>query len=258
MKLSANHRINGLNKLSKLAWLLLLCLTSRLYANTQDIHFSIATAQLPPYVYLDENKEIKGLFVDLLAQAQQRSSLKIKIYVMPWGRALSEVKANRLDAVMPALWSDERAKFLVYPKRAFYALKNSVLIKRADDDFTFKGFDSIGKQKIIGKERLVLLDPEFDLLVKQGKLSVYETTRLSEALLMLDQNKIDLVASDQGIALTTIGHLDLGNKFTLYPLTMNTPSSYIAFSREFAQKHDINRIMDIIAEQAVILHQKLQ
>lgn len=221
------------------------------YAHQQVISFSLATAEAPPYVYSDENNQIKGTLINKLARAQKDSGLKIEILIMPWARALNEVKQNRIDAIMPTLWSEERAKYLEYPKLPFYSGDESVLIKRASDDFEFNQLSNIPSNKVIGKIRLVVINAAFDKLVKQGKLRIYETPKLDQALLMLAQKKIDLVASEGGIAATTIKNLGLDGRFKTYSLHVDSTTAYMAFSPNFAAKHDINRIMDIIAEHSV-------
>jgi polar amino acid transport system substrate-binding protein len=228
--------------------LFFLFVSFNLSAINQSIEFTLATAELPPYVYTDKDKKIKGLFIDMLEQVQKDTAINIKVFIMPWGRAVNEVKKGRIDAIMPTLWSAERAQFLVYPQQSFYTFSESVLIKRIEDDFVFTHLSAIGSDKLIGKTRLVLIDEDFDKLVKQGKLKVYETTKLDEALLMLAQGKVDLVASDGDIALTTIKKLELDKRFTLFPLRQSTSPSFMAFSKQFAAMYDVNKIMTLIKE----------
>jgi polar amino acid transport system substrate-binding protein len=226
--------------------LLLLFVGFQLQAKEKFIEFSLATAELPPYVTLADNKQLEGVFIDMLDKVQAETGIKINIFIMPWGRAINEVKKGRIDAIMPTLWSKDRAKFLVYPSLPFYRFSASVLIKRIEDDFEFTQLSDISPQKVIGKTRLVLVDNEFDRLVKHGELSVYETTKLDEALLMLAQGKIDLVASDGDIALTTIKRLELEQRFHLFAIHQDTAPSYIAFSGQFAHKYDVDYIMSLI------------
>lgn len=222
--------------------------TSCLFANDKTIEFSLATAELPPYVYLDENKQPKGIFIDKLDRVKNETGMQINILVLPWARAMSEVKNGHIDALMPTLSSEQRKEFLVFPTLAFFTFSDSVLIKRAEDNFVFKDLSSIDKDKVIGKTRLVIIDDEFDALVKLGRLSVYETAKLDEALLMLAQRKIDLVASDGTIAISTIKSLSMEKHFKLMPLRANIEGSYIAFSKQFALAHDINHIMETIMQ----------
>lgn len=137
-----------------------------LQAKEQSIEFSLATTELPPFVIVNENKQLEGLFIDALNKVQRNTNIKINIFVMPWGRAISEVKKGAIDAIMPTLWSKERSEYLVYPALPFYTFKQSVLIKRKDDDFEYTNLRNIDPQKLIGKTRSVLVDEEFDKLVK--------------------------------------------------------------------------------------------
>lgn len=242
-------------RLAKLLCCVFILISIKAYTQEQALSFTLATAEAPPYVYLDENNEIKGSLINILERVQKNTALKIEILVMPWARALSEVKQNRIDAIMPTLWSEERASYLEYPDLPFYSGGKSVLIKRASDDFEFTELSKIPSKKIIGKIRLVVINAAFDSLVNQGRLRIYETPKLDQALLMLAQKKIDLVASEGGIAATTIKNLGLEGSFKTYSLHVDSTTGYMAFSRDFAAKHDINRIMDIITEQTVLSEQ---
>lgn len=228
--------------------LILLLIPLLSIANEQHISFSLATAELPPYVFLDQEKNPQGIFIDWLKEVEQNTTLKINVYVLPWARALSEVENNRIDALMPALMSEQRKQFLVYPQQPFFSFSDSVLIKRVDDNFTFTELVDISSNKIIGKTRRVMIDNEFDSLVKMGYLKIFETSKLDEALMMLQQKKLDLVASDGDIATSTIKSLDLDNQFNLIPLHSNPPPSFIAFAKPFAKSHDIDAIMQLIMQ----------
>lgn len=229
-------------------FLLIVFIPHYLYASESAISFSVATAKLPPFVYLDADKQPKGILIEILEKAKQETDLEINILVLPWARALDEVKNGRIDALMPAIWTSQREQFFVYPSLSFFTFSDSVLIKRIDDQFVFEGLASIGPNKVIGKTRLVVINHEFDALEKLGQLSTYETTKLDDALLMLTQKKIDLVAGDRAIALSTIRNLNLEKSLKLYALEATSNSSYIAFSQQFAAKHDINYIMQLIMD----------
>ncbi len=243
MRFVVNIKIAGRHAVFYFLSCLSLMLTNLVSASQSPTHFTLATAQLPPYVFIDKHGQITGLLIDKLTHAQQHSGLNIEVLVMPWGRALNEVKNNRIDAIMPALWSQQRSEYLAFLTQVFYTLAPSVIIKRATDNFEFNGLANIPKDKVIGKARLVMLGQLFDKMVEEGQLTVYPTNQLDEALLMLKQNKVELVASEGGIALSTIKKLGLEGQFTLYSIEKNVPASYIAFSKDFAKSHDINTIM---------------
>ena len=208
--------------------------------------FTLATAELPPFAYLDERQQPKGILIDILDKARQQSGIQITVLVLPWARALNEVKNNHIDALMPVLWTKQRGEFLVYPQQSFYNLSDSVLIKRKDDPFRFQNLASIGRDVLIGRTRLALIGSEFDDLVQNGQLRVYETMKLDEALLMLAQHKVDLVASDKAIARSTIHNLAMEQHFEYISLGFAAPDSYIAFSRQFADQYNIDEIMALI------------
>ena len=101
------------------------------------IYISVASTEIPKMIYKDEQGRLQGSYIELLKKAEKFSHLKFKVHLMPWARALNEVKHNRLDAIMPALYSEERAEYLVYPKKSLFVFGNDVLIKRSNDTFEF-------------------------------------------------------------------------------------------------------------------------
>ncbi|NCP63753.1 MAG: amino acid ABC transporter substrate-binding protein [Paraglaciecola sp.] len=234
----------------KYSLILSLCLSFYLSAEEATLSFSLATTELPPFVYLDENKQAQGSLVDMLTTAQQHSSMRIHIMVMPWARAFQEVKKGSIDALMPTLMTEERQNFFVFPRLPLAHLGKSVLIKRIEDPFEFTGLAALDNLKVIGMLRHAMIDEEFHRLAKSGNLNIYETTRLDDALLMLAQEKIDLVASDATIALTTINKLGLEKRFQFYTLRLDGKPSYIAFSPAFAKTYDVNQIMEQILNTA--------
>jgi len=81
---------------------------------------------------------------------------------LPWARALQEVKRGRIDALIPAMYTEERSQYLVYPEKSLIDFYDNVLLKRTGDEFQFSSVSHIPQDKIIAKVRSMSLGDEFD------------------------------------------------------------------------------------------------
>lgn len=212
------------------------------------IYISVASTEIPQMLYKDEQGKLQGNFIDLLKRAEKFSHLRFKVHLMPWARALNEVKHNRIDAIMPTLYSDERAGYLVYPKKNLFVFGSDVLLKRSNDTFQFDNFSTIGKDKIIGKVRSTSLGIEFDQAEQSGLITIFNVVDFEQALDMLEKGRLDLVVIDNEIADAMITRLNAQDKFTAIPLAEEESKSYLSFSQTFAKEHNIDEIIEFISQ----------
>lgn len=210
------------------------------------IYISVASTEIPQKIYRGEQGKLQGSFIELLKRAEQFTHLRFKVHLMPWARAIKEVKHNRIDAIMPALYSDERAKYLVYPKKNLFVFGNNVLLKRSNDAFKFDKISTIGKDIIIGKVRSSSLGQEFDQAEQSGIITIVGVIDFEKALEMLAKGRLDLVVIDSEIAKQVISRLKTEDQFTVIPLITEEVKSYLSFSNVFAKHHNIDEITESI------------
>ena len=213
---------------------------------TDELWINIVAPELKPLIYNNVDRKAEGLLVDTLKNVSKNSSLKINVTVLPWGRAILEVMNGKADAIMPALYTEERAQSLVFPDHQLINFYGSVLIKNIDDDFKFEGFEAITAKKTIAKVRAVLLGEHFDEAKDKGILNIAEVTKLEDALNMLLLKRVDLVVADGFAAYTSIKALGIEDKISIMPISTIAEPSFLAFSSQFSSKHDVNKIMSII------------
>ena len=215
-------------------------------AQQAPVHIRIVAPELPPLVTKDNQGKIIGLFVESLAEAEQFSHLSFEIEIVPWARAMQLANNNHVDAIMPVLFTQERAKLLDYPKEELINFYGSVIIKRATDDFIFQGFDKLSTVKRIAKVRAVSLGREFERAKSNPLIKINEVSKLEDALNMLLLQRVDLVVSDSLVADEVITVIDKHDDFAIMPISDTKEPSYLAFSKQFSQQYDINAIMKLI------------
>ncbi len=97
----------------------------------------------PPYVFQDEQGQIKGILIDQWKLWEQRTGIPVKITAIPWGEALDLMRAGNFDVIDTIFYTDERAQ--TFDFTAPYAQINVLIffnknisgISQADD---LKGF----------------------------------------------------------------------------------------------------------------------
>ncbi|GAA6206159.1 hypothetical protein NBRC116600_29570 [Thalassotalea sp. SU-HH00458] len=210
-----------------------------------ELVINVVAPELKPLVY-NADKVAVGLLIDTLNKVSEYSSLKFNVTVMPWGRAMLEVKNGHADAIMPTLYTNERAQSLVFPPQQFVNFYGSVLIKKVDNNFEFDSFDTMTSKKSVAKVRSVLLGEEFEKAKKEGLFTIAEVSRLEDAFNMLLLDRVDLVVTDGFAAYTSIKEMGIEDNMSVMSISSLEEPSFIAFSPQFAKKHDVIQIMSII------------
>jgi len=214
------------------------------YAKAQKFTITIAVPVIKPYLYVNQDGETTGTFVQYLKHVERHSEFIFELRVMPWARAIEEVKHSRIDALLPTALLKKRTSFLAFPEQPFIYFNNDVIVKRKGDPFKF----GMKKQpaRVIGKVRSMSVNPYFDKVIKRHGNTSYQTLDVASGLLMLKKQRIDLFMTDASIAKSTVAALALKEQLTIMTLPGVGEESYLAFSKNFAARHDINKIMAII------------
>jgi len=202
----------------------------------------IAAPISAPFVFKDQQGNPQGFLVDLLALVEKKSGLKSIVSVMPWPRAMHEVSVGHIDALMPTIYTDERALFLTYPKQPIIEF-NTVLLKRAQDDIKVDNITQLGTEKVIVKIRGMSMGKAFDDAEKSGLINVVEVRDFDHAIQMLATSRADLVACVDYISNFSLKRLNLLDKITALRYSNTKVPAYLTFSMAFTQQHNVDELM---------------
>lgn len=201
----------------------------------------IVAPEIYPFVF-KEQKQIAGSLVKCINNSS--TDFNVNITILPWARAIKEVSVGRFDAIMPTLLSEKRKAFLSYPDKPLFKFTDDVLIRNSNTpDIAIK---EIPNNTIIGKLRSSPLSPYLkEQLTKQG-ITFYDVVDYQTLLKLLSVNKIDYFIGKETIILATADNLGLTENIKVKRFSVHSDNVYLAFSKEFANKHDINKIMTSI------------
>ena len=221
---------------------LLFIMTTTIYAYSEPIKVTVATPDIYPLSYLNSKNEISGILVNCLNNNSNKK-YTFQVIILPWARALQEIKGNRVNAVMPAVFTQHRAEYLAYPNTAIFEFSSDVLVTKISIPFT--SFQTANQQnKIIGKVRSKELTEEIKTKIESSGLKILNINDPLTGLKMILQNRIDYFVGDPQIIKNIAQQAELINKFSFVKLSNNTSLSYLAFSKSFDQKYDINQLME--------------
>lgn len=209
------------------------------------ILINVVAPELKPLIYIDKNGDNAGLIIDSINNVNSNSYLDIKVTILPWARAMKRVLNNQADAILPALYTEERSQILSFPELPFINFYPAVLLKRADDDYSYSGFQNIESVTSIAKVRAVHLGESFELATTSEYIRIVEVNRLEDAIKMLMLKRVDLVIADSFVNYT-LKSMGLMSEITTINIANKVEPSYLSFSKPFSSLHNINRIMETI------------
>ncbi len=168
----------------------------------------------PPFSQKDEQNP--GISVEIVIEAFKASGHTVNFKIMPWARALNEVKHGNIDVLVATWLTTERTSFLKYSEPY---LENSVkFIKRKGDGFQYNGLDSLSG-KMVGIIRNYGYGDEF---LNSKNFKKPEANDLVTNAKKLLAKRIDLTLEDEVVAKSTLS--GAGMNLTDFAFTDNALS----------------------------------
>jgi polar amino acid transport system substrate-binding protein len=157
-------------------------------------------SEYPPFLWRenDTSTELHGINRLIIDELSRRIEIPIRlIHVGPWSRAQTEVKNGRVDLMAGAFYTNERADYMDYFTPVMLHT-TSVVWQRKDKRFPFSK-----KEDLEGKWGVTVINnsfgQEFDQYA-QRNLNILAVASLSQALRMLDADRVDYVLYEKNPA----------------------------------------------------------
>lgn len=185
--------------------LLVFIFTCLSYLTVQAEVVTAAQDPWPPFVQKGVDP---GISVEIATEAYKTQGYELQMKVMPWTRAMNEVKNANVDLIIAAWKTAERTQFLRYSEP--YANNRIKFITLASDTFEFNGLDSL-KGKSVGVARGYAYGEAFNAA---GGFKRPTANDLIANLRKLSSKRIDMTLEDEIVAKAQMSANDLdSNKF---------------------------------------------
>ncbi|WP_339722684.1 substrate-binding periplasmic protein [Marinomonas primoryensis] len=189
-------------------------------------------SEYPPFLWRESptSIELNGVNRFIIDELSQRIDIPIKlIHAGPWSRAQTEVKNGRIDLMAGAFYTNERADYMDYFTPVMLHT-TSVVWQRKDKMFLFNK-----KEDLEGKWGVTVINnsfgQEFDQYA-QRKLNILAVASLSQALRMLEADRVDYVLYEKNPAYAYATMMNLSE--TIVPVMPNISSEglYLTMSKK--------------------------
>lgn len=187
-----------------------------------NLQAEIVTAAQDPWPpFVQEGKD-PGLSVEIAQQALKTQGYELRMRIMPWSRAMNEVKNANVDMIISAWKTDERTKFLRYSQP--YATNQIKFITLANSTFEYNGLDSLSG-KSVGVARGYGYGDEFNA-AKNFKRPI--ANDLIANLQKVATKRIDMTLEDEIVAKATMAAEGLDvNKFRFTKNALSSNDVYV-------------------------------
>ncbi|CAM3899551.1 transporter substrate-binding domain-containing protein [Vibrio aquimaris] len=176
---------------------LLLLAVAALFS-VQSFAATVTAAQDPWAPFVQKDSSNPGVSVEILTEAMKSQGYDVDFKIMPWTRALNEVKDGRIDILVATWFTNERTAFLNYSEPY---LENSLkFIKRKGDAFEYNGMDSLSG-KTVGIIRNYGYGDDF---LGASNFKKPEANDLVSNAKKLVAKRIDLTLEDELVAKSTL------------------------------------------------------
>lgn len=198
-------------------------------ANADDNRLVLVGLQAPPYFYTDQTGEPRGLLVEAITRASQRSGVPVDLVVSNWPRAQHEVKIGRADLIFPVVFTPDRQDWLEYPDDPVIRFEMMVFA-RVDPDFAFNGQVETLHGLRIGKIAKGRMHPEFRRLEESGKAEIEGRDTLEQLITAAHHSRLDAFVTPRLMTLWTIEKMQL-DTVQAFETPLGVSDIFIGFSR---------------------------
>ncbi|MGE0087192.1 MAG: substrate-binding periplasmic protein [Desulfococcaceae bacterium] len=145
----------------------------------------------PPLVF-EDNNELKGMDVDVIAEFCRQNAVEPKFEVFPWKRSLKNIEEGSADAIFTLFKTEEREKILYFPSVPINKVKTAVWVKK-ERGIKISSLDDL-KDKSIGVLTDYKYGKEFDSMDGLNKTFCIDKEQLIK---MLDKNRFDVAIDSE-------------------------------------------------------------
>lgn len=182
-----------------------------------------------PFI-VQEGATLRGIDFDVVAEICRRLDIKVTFKLLPWTRLEQYMRQGDEQCVVAYFETPERLEFMDFMNVPIHITAYTVFVQ-AGFARTFYRIEDL-EGMIIGVNRGFKTTPEFDAMVKSGRLRVEEVTEDAQSFQKLALGRIDGVLTNYHVGMYTIKKLGLeGVIKPLFP-PLSSTSCYLTFSKK--------------------------
>lgn len=177
-----------------------------------------------PYV-TQEGSEIRGIDVDVIAEAGRRVGIKVNFQLRPWVRLERDIAlgiASDVDCAFAYTLTDQRKTYMDFTTVPVKLTELSIFARRGNFE-PFRGIEDL-KGKTVGIRRGFKMPAAMQALVDQGSIRLEEVNSDQQNFEKLARERIHAVLSNREVGMETVEQLGTTDIVALSPSVQVTPT----------------------------------
>jgi len=189
----------------------------------------------PPFSYSDENKQVKGIDIELFQEVAKRLYIQINIKLVPWKRLLKMTKNGDTVGSFALFKTPEREDFSLFTHPIHYSTFKLFTTQKMG--FNYSNIkDLYGKR--IGIEAGFVVSEEFDKASSRGDINMIQIFSFDDAFRRLLMGGIDAFVGNNLVVKHKLKHTyknikNISDIFALPKPLKKTRGAYFVLSQAF-------------------------
>ncbi|MEL7646810.1 MAG: transporter substrate-binding domain-containing protein [Sedimentibacter sp.] len=175
----------------------------RAYLDGKNIIYHASDKNAPPFTFLDKNNgQYKGLVIDYISALSIELEVDMDFVPKVWNEALASVISGETD-MTELIPSSERAEYFLF-SNSIYTFRSIIL--------TLKGQTEIAYAKNLSGHRVAIQSGDYAneyIAENVPGVDVVNTTDVLEAIMLLNDGKVDAVIGDEPVVAYFMGQLGI-------------------------------------------------
>lgn len=159
---------------------------------------TLGTINLPPYIIVNEDRTVTGELIERSRAILEQAGYELKVVILPWARALKEIKNCSIDAILPTMNIKSRQSFISYPDIPLTHFDVGIVAsQRASRDvYDWQSLTNLSTEKDAHVPLLLMMrgftsGQRFEELKNRQRFNIQYSSTMSVAMDMLAANRAD-------------------------------------------------------------------
>jgi polar amino acid transport system substrate-binding protein len=175
---------------------------------------------------------MSGLFYDLVTEAFRRAHHPVEIRLIPWARAMEEVRQGRADGMFVLYKTPERERDFIFPDEPLAELRERIFVRRtARFDYMgdFANFDG----RRVGMLNYTIHGAKLSQALEGRRIAAKISASSYEGLVdMLASNRLDIAIGVDDAIIEAALRQGVEDKIREIDPPVDTIPAYLVFARE--------------------------
>lgn len=182
----------------------------------------------PPSIWAQQHgKILTGPIIDLVVELFTEFNITVKTQILPWARAIENMKSGELDMIPVIFYTDNRAEFMAFTI-PYIDVPTAVFVPKGKS-FPFDTLDDLkGRRGLMMREDSI--SEEFKSF--EPNLNITKLTNYEQIFNMLGDNRADYAVAAQYGFFIHAKKMGYENKIERLPKPVATRNLYFAFSKK--------------------------